>query len=132
GAPGQQRRCKQRRQQVQGAFDQDVGHGHDGGSYRSRGPSRRPQPPDLAPSSGRFARMAPAPERKRLDRRMVLPLIAIVVIAGGFALRLQSNGHNSQPLAEGTHSASSASFLGNELAPPKSAPALALRNYLGQ
>jgi len=43
GPPGQQRRPKQqRRQQVQSAFDQDVRHGHDGGSYRSRGPVRRP------------------------------------------------------------------------------------------
>ena len=48
---------------------------------------------------------------------MILPLIAIVVIAGGFALLFQSTGHNSQPLAEGTHSAKSASFLGNELSP---------------
>jgi protein SCO1/2 len=76
--------------------------------------------------------MTPAPERKRLDRRMILPLIAIVVIAGGFALLLQNTGHNSQPLAEGTHSAKSASFLGNELSPPKATPSLSLRNYLGQ
>jgi protein SCO1/2 len=75
--------------------------------------------------------MTQAPERKGFDRRMVLPLIAIVVIAGGFALLLQSTGSSSQPLAEGTHSAKSASFLGNELAPPKSAPPLSLRNYLG-
>ena len=41
GSPGEERRGQQqRRQQVQGAFDQDVGHGHDGGSYRSRGPFR--------------------------------------------------------------------------------------------
>ena len=70
--------------------------------------------------------------RRGLDRRLVLPLVAIVVIAGGLALLLHGNGHNSQPLAEGTHSAKSASFLGNELSPPKSAPALSLRNYLGQ
>jgi protein SCO1/2 len=76
--------------------------------------------------------MTPAPERKGLDRRMILPLIAIVVIAGGFALLLQSTGHNSQPLAEGTHSAKSVSFLGNELSPPKAAPSLSLRNYLGK
>ena len=76
--------------------------------------------------------MTPAPERKGLDRRMILPLIAIVVIAGGFALLLQRTGHNSQPLAAGTHSAKSASFIGNELSPPKQAPPLALRNYLGR
>jgi protein SCO1/2 len=76
--------------------------------------------------------MSQAPGRKGLDRRVVLPLVAVVVIAVGLVLLLQGNGHNSQPLAEGTHSAKSASFLGNELSPPKSAPALALRNYLGQ
>jgi protein SCO1/2 len=76
--------------------------------------------------------MTPAPERK--DRRMILPLIiAIVVIAGGLALVLQSTGGgSSQPLAAGTHSAKSTSFLGDELSPPKAAPSLALRNYLGQ
>ena len=77
--------------------------------------------------------MTPEPERKRFDRLMVLPLIAIVVIVGGgLALLLHSTGHSSQPLAEGTHSAKSASFLGDELSPPKSAPSLSLRNYLGR
>jgi protein SCO1/2 len=76
--------------------------------------------------------MTQAPGRKGLDRRVVLPLVAVIVIAVGLVLLLQGNGHNSQPLAEGTHSAKSASFLGNELSPPKSAPALELRNYLGQ
>jgi protein SCO1 len=78
--------------------------------------------------------MTPAPERKGLDRRLILPLIiAIVVIAGGLVLVLQSTGGgSSQPLAAGTHSAKSASFLGDELSPPKAAPALSLRNYLGQ
>jgi hypothetical protein len=39
-APGEEcRREQQRRQQVQETFDQDVGHGHDGGSYRPK--SRR-------------------------------------------------------------------------------------------
>ncbi len=70
--------------------------------------------------------------RKGFDRRMVLPLIAILVIAGGFALLLQGTSHNSQPLAAGTHSEKSASFLGNELSPPKPAPLLSLHNYLGQ
>jgi hypothetical protein len=41
GSPGEERRGQQqRRQQVQGAFDQDVGHGHDGGSYPVTGPFR--------------------------------------------------------------------------------------------
>jgi protein SCO1 len=69
---------------------------------------------------------------KGFDRRMALPLIVIVVIAGGFALLFQHTSHNSQPLAGNVQSAKSASFLGNELAPPKQAPTLALRNYLGQ
>jgi protein SCO1 len=69
------------------------------------------------------------------DRRVILALVAIVailVIVGGLALLLRSSGHNSQPLVEGTHSASSTSFLGDELSPPKLAPSLSLRNYLGQ
>jgi protein SCO1/2 len=54
------------------------------------------------------------------------------VIAGGFALLFQNTSHNSQPLADGTHSARSTSFLGDELSPPKAAPPLSLRNYLGE
>jgi protein SCO1/2 len=72
------------------------------------------------------------PERRGFDRRMALPLVVIVVIAGGFALLFQHTSHNSQPLAGNTHSAKSASFLGNELSPPKQAPPLALSNSLGQ
>ncbi len=133
GSPCEQRRSEQqRRQQVQRAFDQNVGHGHDGGSYRHDVDPDGPQPPDLELSSGRFARMTPAPERKGLDRRMILPLAVIVVIAGGFALLFQNTSRNSQPLAAGTHSSRSASFLGDELSPPKAAPALSLRNYLGE
>ena len=70
--------------------------------------------------------------RGGFDRRMAFPLLVIVVIAGGFALLFQHTSHNSQPLADNTHSAKSASFLGNELSPPKPAPSLSLRNYLGQ
>ena len=69
---------------------------------------------------------------KGFDRRMVLPLVVIVVIAGGFALLFQHTSHNSQPLAGNAQSAKSASFLGNELSPPKQAPPLSLRNYLGE
>ena len=74
------------------------------------------------------------PDRRRggFDRRMALPLVVIVVIAGGFALLFQHTSHNSQPLAGNARSAKSARFLGNELSPPKQAPSLALRNYLGQ
>jgi len=74
----------------------------------------------------------PGGERKGFDRRMALPLLAIVVIAGGFALLFQRTSSNSQTLAGNTHSAKSASFLGNELSPPKQAPSLSLHNYLGQ
>lgn len=74
----------------------------------------------------------PGRGRKRFDRRMVLPLIVIVVIAGGFALLFQHTSHNSQTLAGNAQSAKSASFLGNELSPPKQAPPLELRNYLGE
>ena len=70
--------------------------------------------------------------RRGVDRRMILPLVVIVVIAGGFALLFQNTSRNSQPLADGTHSARSTSFLGDELSPPKAAPPLSLRNYLGE
>ena len=77
---------------------------------------------------GRFAGMTSA----RLDRRVAWPLVVIVVIAGGVALLLQHTSRSSQPPAGNTHSAKSASFLGNELSPPKQSPPLALRNYLGR
>jgi protein SCO1/2 len=63
---------------------------------------------------------------------MVLPLTAVLVLAAVLAVVLQSTGRNSQPLAAGVHSTRSASFQGNELSPPKQAPALSLRNYLGE
>ncbi len=67
------------------------------------------------------------------DRRvLILALVATVVVAGALVLALRNTGGNSQPLVEGTHSAKSASFLGNELSPPKLEPSLSLRNYLGQ
>jgi protein SCO1/2 len=69
--------------------------------------------------------------RPRLGR-MALPLIVIVVIAGGFALLFQNTSHNSQPLAGGARIGKSESFEGNELVPSKPAPALSLRNYLGE
>jgi hypothetical protein len=69
GSPGEERRPEQqRRQQIQGAFDQNVRHGHDGGSYRPRDPVQATQPQDLTLGSGRFARMTPAPEQPRLSR----------------------------------------------------------------
>ncbi len=74
----------------------------------------------------------PASSRGRMDRRAVLPLVAVLVLAAAIAVLLQSTGKNSQPLAAGVHSAHSRSFRGNELVPPKQAPPLALRNYLGE
>jgi protein SCO1/2 len=73
-----------------------------------------------------------APPRARMDRRAVLPLVAVLVLAAVIAVLLQSTGKNSQPLAAGVHSTHSATFQGNELSPPKQAPPLALRNYLGE
>jgi protein SCO1 len=67
-----------------------------------------------------------------MDRRAVLPLLAVLVLAAAIAVLLQSTGKNSQPLAAGVHSTHSATFQGNELSPPKQAPPLALRNYLGE
>jgi protein SCO1 len=67
-----------------------------------------------------------------MDRRAVLPLVAVLVLAAAIAVLLQSTGKNSQPLAAGVHSTHSATFQGNELSPPKQAPPLALRNYLGE
>jgi protein SCO1 len=63
---------------------------------------------------------------------MILPLLVILVIAGGSALLLSHTSRNSQPLAGNTHLAKSVSFDGNELSPPKQAPGLSLRNYLGE
>jgi protein SCO1 len=77
----------------------------------------------LAPEGG--------PRRGRLDRRMVLPLLVILVIAGVFAVLFQSTSHNSQALPGGAHSAPSTSFAGGEISPPKPAPGLSLHNYLG-
>jgi protein SCO1/2 len=62
---------------------------------------------------------------------MLLPLLAIVVIVGGTAAIVAGTGNGSPLLPGGAHSAKSASFLGSELLPPKQAPGLPLRNYLG-
>ena len=63
---------------------------------------------------------------------MVLPLVTLLVIAGGFALLLQGTSHLSQPIAGKAQAARSQSFAGLTLSPPKQAPPLALGNYLGQ
>lgn len=76
--------------------------------------------------------MTRAPERTGRGRRTILALIAIIVIAAGFALLSGQTGHNSKPSADGPQSAGTTSFLGNELSQPKPAPPLSLRNYLGE
>jgi protein SCO1 len=67
-----------------------------------------------------------------VNRRMVLPLLAALVIVGGFALLIQGTSHVSQPLAGNTHASRTHQFAGMTLSPPKAAPPLVLRNYLGQ
>ncbi len=69
--------------------------------------------------------------RGRMDRRVVLPLIAILAIAGGVAALTRSPSH-AQPLAAGVHNRHWVSFQGGELTPPKPTPPLSLRNYLGE
>jgi protein SCO1 len=73
----------------------------------------------------------PAPPRRGLDLRLVLALVVILVIAGGVAV-LADGGQSSQRLPGNAHGAHSASFSGEEASPPAPAPALQLRNYLGQ
>jgi protein SCO1 len=69
---------------------------------------------------------------RRWDPRIVLPLLVIVVIAGGAALLIAGTGNSSQPLPGNARSVKSASFLGAEISPQQPAPGLALRNYLGE
>jgi protein SCO1/2 len=89
-------------------------------------------PPGVDPAGDSSSGEGSAPPRGRLDRRAVLPLVAVLVLAAAIAVLLQSTGKNSQPLAAGVHSTHSTTFQGNELSPPKQAPPLALRNYLGE
>lgn len=85
-------------------------------------PAASPPPaPELPPSQGRG-----------FDPRLLLALVAILVIAGGIALLAQGGKSSSQQLPGNVSSVSSSSFRGSEASPPKRAPALALRNYLGQ
>ncbi len=68
--------------------------------------------------------------RGRVDRRMILPLVVILVIAGGFAVILQST--SSTPLPDGAQRSNSAGLEGPRFPSLSPAPPLALRNYLGQ
>lgn len=82
----------------------------------------------------------PAPEppsspRRGFDPRLLLALVAILVIAGGIALLTQGGNSSSQQLpgdVSTVRSPASSSFRGSEASPPKPAPGLRLRNYLGQ
>jgi protein SCO1 len=89
--------------------------------------------PDLEDRPARAPAKTEAPgASKRLDPRIVLPLLAVLVIAGGAALVIAGTSHNSQPLPGNARSVKSASFQGLLLNPRHTAPGLALRNYLGQ
>jgi protein SCO1 len=74
----------------------------------------------------------PASPGRGFDPRLLLALVAILVIAGGIALLTQGGNSSSQQLPGHVSTVSSSSFRGSEASPPKLAPALALRNYLGQ
>ncbi len=89
-------------------------------------------PAGVDPAGDNLSGEGPTPPRGRMDRRAVLPLVAVLVLAAAIAVLLQSTGGNSQPLAAGVHSAHSTSFQGSELTPPKQAPPLSLRNYTGE
>jgi protein SCO1 len=80
-------------------------------------------PPGIAQEGG---------TRSMVNRRMVLPLLVALAIVGGFALLIQGTSHISQPLAGNTRASRTQQFAGMTLSPPKPAPPLALRNYLGQ
>jgi protein SCO1/2 len=68
-----------------------------------------------------------------LDLRLLLALAVILVIAGGVALLVEGNGAGTpQKLPGNVGSVKSAGFRGLEASPPKQAPPLRLRNYLGQ
>jgi protein SCO1 len=71
------------------------------------------------------------PPRHRFDPRLLLALVAILVIAGGVAV-LAEGGKSTQRLPGNVQSATSASYRGSVASPPTAAPALTLRNYLGQ
>ena len=72
-----------------------------------------------------------APPKRGFDPRLLLALVVILVIAGGVAL-LADGGKSSSQLPGNVHSITSASFRGSVASPPAAAPALTLRNYLGQ
>jgi protein SCO1 len=69
---------------------------------------------------------------RRPDLRIALALAVILAIAGGAALLIAGNGHDTQALPGNAHSVKSAHFEGLTFSPQQQAPALALRNYLGE
>jgi protein SCO1 len=71
-----------------------------------------------------------APPRRGFDSRLLLALVVIVVIAGGVAV-LVAGGQSSQRPCN-VKSVPSGSFRGSVADPATCAPALQLRNYLGQ
>jgi protein SCO1 len=82
----------------------------------------QPSPPDEP--------VEPVP-RGRLDLRIILALVVIVVIAGGVALLV--DGKRNPGLSVGAiHGVKSASYDGSVLTPAQPTPPLSLRNYEGE
>jgi protein SCO1 len=69
--------------------------------------------------------------RRGLDLRLILALLALVAIAGA-AAALAIGGSSSTSTRSGTLAAESGYRAAGILSPPKPAPPLVLRNYLGQ
>src|SRR6202022_922710 len=74
---------------------------------------------------------SPLMRRSGLPPRALLALLALVAIAGVVALRT-IGGSSASPRAGGKQIASGEFRSAGVLSPPRSAPALALNNYLGQ
>lgn len=83
-----------------------------------------------ARSSGRADKFAGV-RRKGLDIRLPLSLLALVLIGGGIAL-LTVGGSSGSRTTSGQGSAQMQFDAAGVLSPATQAPALALRNYLGQ
>lgn len=72
------------------------------------------------------------PPRGRLDLRLLLALVVILVIAGGVALLAEGSSNKQQLPANIGTTTKSASYDGSLADPPAPAPPLRLRSYLGK